>query len=678
MRLAAYPWFQRLDKLVHSGSVDIPNLGERRFTGTSVEDHANAVAELTGRFIHGIPVDMARASVAPKFDDVNMRAFVVAAYFKELLGNPQLISGVRIRHYSTHQVPTFWKRVRRTAGFDRKKAPLMGQREIAALSRNGFTVMSTKEFQRFNRAVITDHVEPALEQGRVLRPLLLSRNILSKEGIDRAQKLLELVDTIRLHETIYGTPVLKDNEMKDIDPILYKSALVIRSMDLLQSLREAAKDESVATSDYAYNIACHAYNHYRRLFRASGFYDLHRRMSDAASRIFFKRENLLRSLPKRVVKYDYDDVAGLYRKPEVKRYLDDTRKLMRGLTDQTLLRMGLSRIEESAETFQEIKDPWSVIEKYYSVWTRHKKRGKLEAPLGDKLTNPLLVHDLVRTRVILDNVDDCYAFAKGKLDANVAKKSGIDEILDEWVKSGRITSFKVHQYRDYIASPKDNGYSALHVIVDVEVPGKNGNLWLFNRRRRMEFQVLTKEMWENNEKGTAHHELEKEPKKGGVVEGAYAGTVPKFKNVNLADIDLANIGEHFKTAAGEGTDVGIRPWEDSLVVKINDSNPPYRLTGDDTFAYALAMHLPRYASELKKHRRDIVLLDQETNRPIPLDSTPSRDNTYVKVKLISPGSEDEKRFAGYIRSPKEIMQLVPEHRQDELDKVRRTLGKLLK
>ncbi len=677
MQLAAYPWFQRLDKIVHSGKVDLPQLNRRRWTGAPVDNHAINVAQFAGRFIHGIPIFKASSAFKPEFTE-DMKAFVVAAYVKELLGKPNEVSGIRIRRYTASQVPTFWKRAGRRFGLLRGKAPLMGPKEITSLSANGFSVMSRKEFSDFSKAVRANHLNPALEQGEALRKLLVSRNILSEDGAERAKKILELLDKTRWHEAVHGT-LLGEDEV-NADPVLYRSALVIRALGMLQSLSEASRSESTATSDYAYNIACHAHNLYRRLLKTSNYYDLYRKLSDVSARVFYKRKNLLRFLPEKLVKFDYDDVAGLYADPAVKSYTDETTKLMHQLTEQGLGHLSLSRTEESAETFQELKDPWSVIEKYYAVWTRKKNRGRLEAPLGDKLTNPLFVHDLVRTRVILDNADDCYAFAKGKFNGNGAKtqSSGLEQVLEKWVEGGRITSYKVHQYRDYIASPKGNGYSALHVVVDVEVPGEHGKLYLFGRRRRMEFQVLTKEMWDNNERGTAHHEFAMERKsKGGVVVGAHAGEAPQVRPVNLLELDLTDVGKHSELAAGEQLSVGIRPWEESFIVKIRNST--YGLTGDDNLAYTVAAQLPQLANTLKKSPRRLVLLD-ELGRPLKLDRKPQRDSLRATIRPIAPGNKDEAKFEGFLYTPKEVMQLVPEHRRDEpaIVKAHRSLGKLLK
>jgi GTP pyrophosphokinase len=83
------------------------------------------------------------------------------------------------------------------------------------------------------------------------------------------------------------------------------------------------------------------------------------------------------------------------------------------------------------------------------------------------------VHDRIAVRLIVPTVDEAYAVrdALGQLYATVP---GTD--------------------RDYIASPKDNGYQSLHA--SIQVPGLD---------RTAEFQIRTPQMHEAAESGEAAH-----------------------------------------------------------------------------------------------------------------------------------------------------------------------------
>jgi GTP pyrophosphokinase len=127
-----------------------------------------------------------------------------------------------------------------------------------------------------------------------------------------------------------------------------------------------------------------------------------------------------------------------------------------------------------------------TIEKTTAELDRALKDAKLDArvsgrlkhiySLFDKMQKNALeleeIHDLIAVRVIADNVSDCY--------------SVLGLVHTRWKPlEGR--------FKDYIASPKPNGYQSLHTTVI----GPDGEM--------CEIQIRTREMHEASEQGVAAH-----------------------------------------------------------------------------------------------------------------------------------------------------------------------------
>ncbi len=109
------------------------------------------------------------------------------------------------------------------------------------------------------------------------------------------------------------------------------------------------------------------------------------------------------------------------------------------------------------------------------LWSIYRKMAKREKPYDE-------IYDLYAIRVMVENVPECY-HALGVI-------HGAWTPLQERIK-------------DYIASPKSNGYQSLHTTVF----GPRGTLF--------EIQIRTREMHRTAEYGIAAHWLYKEGEKGG-------------------------------------------------------------------------------------------------------------------------------------------------------------------
>ena len=109
------------------------------------------------------------------------------------------------------------------------------------------------------------------------------------------------------------------------------------------------------------------------------------------------------------------------------------------------------------------------------LWSIHKKMLKRDKPYDE-------IYDLYAIRVLVENVPECY--------------HALGVIHGSWTPLQE-------RIKDYIASPKSNGYQSLHTTVF----GQRGTLF--------EIQIRTREMHRTAEYGIAAHWLYKEGEKGG-------------------------------------------------------------------------------------------------------------------------------------------------------------------
>ncbi|MBQ3494386.1 MAG: bifunctional (p)ppGpp synthetase/guanosine-3',5'-bis(diphosphate) 3'-pyrophosphohydrolase [Clostridia bacterium] len=114
-----------------------------------------------------------------------------------------------------------------------------------------------------------------------------------------------------------------------------------------------------------------------------------------------------------------------------------------------------------------------------AIMARQKHYSSIYKKLKSKNVTIANIYDLIAMRVIVNTIDECYAV--------LGKIHGIYKPME-----GR--------FKDYIASPKPNGYQSLHTTIIVE------------NKRPLEVQIRTHEMHKMSEFGVFAHFLYKEKK----------------------------------------------------------------------------------------------------------------------------------------------------------------------
>ena len=135
---------------------------------------------------------------------------------------------------------------------------------------------------------------------------------------------------------------------------------------------------------------------------------------------------------------------------------------------------------------------------FFSIFKKYKKEGDFNK-----------IYDIIALRVIVENIGDCY--------------TTLGLVHQLWLPLP-------DRVKDYISLPKVNGYKALHTTV------------LTNNNQIVEVQIVTKEMYHDNEYGIASHWLYNLSKdtKAYTKRQDISGTNVLYKtlqNLNLQDID---------------------------------------------------------------------------------------------------------------------------------------------
>jgi guanosine-3',5'-bis(diphosphate) 3'-pyrophosphohydrolase len=171
------------------------------------------------------------------------------------------------------------------------------------------------------------------------------------------------------------------------------------------------------------------------------------------------------------VKAELEDLAFKYLEPDDYKQLAKQVKARREERDRTIERM---RAPLSDELRRAGIVGWEIVGRPKNLWSIFKKMKKRGKPFDE-------IYDLLAVRVLVNNITDCYHVL------------GI--IHHTWTPLQE-------RIKDYIASPKSNGYQSLHTTVF----GPAGQLY--------EIQIRTRDMHRTAEYGIAAHWLYKENGKG--------------------------------------------------------------------------------------------------------------------------------------------------------------------
>ena len=169
------------------------------------------------------------------------------------------------------------------------------------------------------------------------------------------------------------------------------------------------------------------------------------------------------------IKAELEDLAFKFLDPEEYRVLMKKIRARRAARDQTIERLRVPLTEEL--TRAGLVD-FDITGRPKNLWSIHKKMKRREKPFEE-------IYDLLAVRVLVDSVADCY--------------HALGIIHHQWTPLQE-------RIKDYIASPKSNGYQSLHTTVF----GPSGQLY--------EIQIRTRDMHRTAEYGIAAHWLFKEGK----------------------------------------------------------------------------------------------------------------------------------------------------------------------
>jgi len=171
------------------------------------------------------------------------------------------------------------------------------------------------------------------------------------------------------------------------------------------------------------------------------------------------------------VKAELEDLAFKFLEPEDYRALSRQVRAKKAERERTIQRLHEPLALELANAGLEGVDITGRPKNLWSIYKKMKKRGK---PFEE-------IYDLLAVRVLVNSIPECY--------------HALGVIHHKWTPLQE-------RIKDYIASPKSNGYQSLHTTVF----GPEGQLY--------EIQIRTREMHRTAEYGIAAHWLYQERKGG--------------------------------------------------------------------------------------------------------------------------------------------------------------------
>jgi len=179
----------------------------------------------------------------------------------------------------------------------------------------------------------------------------------------------------------------------------------------------------------------------------------------------------------------YAPLAHRFGMAGIKAELEDLAfKFLEPVDYHALVKQGRARTKERERTIERVRAPlteelvtaglkdFEITGRPKNLWSIYKKMKKRDKPFDE-------IYDLLAVRVLVGSIPDCYHV--------------LGMIHHKWTPLQE-------RIKDYIASPKSNGYQSLHTTVF----GPGGQLY--------EIQIRTREMHRTAEYGIAAHWLYKE------------------------------------------------------------------------------------------------------------------------------------------------------------------------
>ncbi len=197
---------------------------------------------------------------------------------------------------------------------------------------------------------------------------------------------------------------------------------------------------------------------------------------------------------------------------------------------------------------------------FFSIYKKYKKEGDFNK-----------IYDIIALRIIVDNVSDCYM--------------ALGLVHQIWLPLPE-------RVKDYISLPKVNGYKALHTTV------------LTNNNQIVEVQIVTKEMYHDNEYGIASHWLYNLSKdtKAYTKRQEISGTNILYKT--LKGLDLQNID------ARELFDVFVKDLLSEQIFVVTPNGDVIDLKKDSTpidFAYKIHTDIGNHCKMARVNKQVVPL-----------------------------------------------------------------------
>jgi len=168
----------------------------------------------------------------------------------------------------------------------------------------------------------------------------------------------------------------------------------------------------------------------------------------------------------RDIKNKLEDISFKYFDPDMYRQLSFDERLNKK-----------ERLNQIKKTIEKIKLGLQELQINAEVYGREKHLASVYNKLKEKKTTLSQIYDLMAVRCIVNTVEECY-MVLGKINS--------------------LFTILPNRFKDYIATPKPNGYQSIHTCI------------LSENNRPIEVQIRTKDMHQFNEYGVAAHWIYKD------------------------------------------------------------------------------------------------------------------------------------------------------------------------